>query len=461
MNISIFGLGYVGVVSAACFAKLGHDIIGVDVNEEKVALINRGKSPIIEAQLGDLLEQGVGSGRIIATSDQIEAIARTEVSLICVGTPSQPNGNLNMDAVEAVCRQIGSAIAAKTGKHTVIIRSTVLPGALKGRIIPLLEAACGGKVGEAFGLAHNPEFLREGSAVEDFFNPPKTVIGAIDEEAARTVSALYDKIDAPVLVTPVEISEMVKYVDNVWHALKVCFGNEIGNLCKAQQIDSHAVMDVFCTDTKLNISTAYLRPGFAFGGSCLPKDTRALLHRAKELDVQLPLLSSILESNRLQIERAIRLIAARGRKKISILGFSFKAGTDDLRESPVVEVIERLIGKGYDVRLYDANVSLAALTGANKNYILNVIPHISNLLVENIDQALEHGDVVVVGNHAPEFNAIPDKLRADQHLIDFVRLKNIAHLGDGYEGINWGSQIEKDAPTQASPVHRRESAGAV
>jgi GDP-mannose 6-dehydrogenase len=461
MRISIFGLGYVGVVSAACFAKLGHTVIGVDVNPEKVNLINSGKSPIVEAQLNDLLRDSVRFGRIHATTDHNEAVAGSDISLVCVGTPSQANGKLNIGAVEAVCRQIGEAITRKAGRHAVVIRSTVLPGAMKNAILPILEQATGSRAGIAFSLAHNPEFLREGSAVSDFFSPPKTVIGAVDEEGANLTAELYERIDAPLMITSAEISEMVKYVDNVWHALKVSFGNEIGNLCKAQDIDSHSVMDIFCADTKLNISPAYLKPGFAFGGSCLPKDTRALLHRAKELDVPLPVISGILESNRLQIERALRLVMSLGRKRISVLGFSFKAGTDDLRESPLVELIERLIGKGYDLKLYDSNVSLAALTGANKSYILDVIPHISSLLVENIDDALAHGEVIIVGNRAPEFTAIPPRIRSHQYLFDFVRLENVAHLGDRYEGINWAHPAEAGGQSPARLDDRREPAGAV
>jgi GDP-mannose 6-dehydrogenase len=460
MRISIFGLGYVGVVSAACFAKLGHTVVGVDIDPGKVDLINDARSPVVEAQLEGLLRDSVRFGRIRATRDHIQAVAGTDLSLVCVGTPGQANGKLNTGALEAVCRQVGAGIAQKGARHTVVIRSTVLPGTMKGAVQPLLEKETGGRAGIAFSLAHNPDFLREGSAVSDFFSPPKTVIGAIDEEGARRTAELYERIDAPLTITRVEISEMVKYVDNVWHALKVSFGNEIGNLCKAQGIDSHAVMDIVCADAKLNISPAYLKPGFAFGGPCLPKDTRALLDRAKELDVAVPVISGILESNRLQMERAVRLIMSTGRKRISVLGFSFKAGTDDLRESPLVELIERLIGKGYDLRLYDANVSLAALTGANKSYILDAIPQIGSLLVESIDEALAHGEVIIVGNRAPEFTAVPPKIQTHQHLVDFVRLENVAHLGDRYEGINWANPAEAGRLSAARLDDRREPAGA-
>ncbi len=445
LSVSVFGLGYVGVVSAACLAKKGHVVVGIDIDPCKVELINKGETPIVENQLGDLLKKGVTDGLISATTDPRAAVLATDISIVCVGTPSLANGNLNVQAVETVCRQIGEAIKEKGKKHTVVIRSTVLPGTLKDMVLPALEAVTGGKVGERFGLAHNPEFLREGTAVYDFFNPPKTVVGCIDDEAGKQTASLYDGLDAPLIMTTVKVSEMVKYVDNVWHGLKVCFGNEIGNICKAQGIDSHKVMDIFCQDTKLNLSPYYLKPGFAFGGSCLPKDTRALNYRAKELDLKLPLLSSIMESNQQQIERAVRLIMARGKKKISMLGFSFKAGTDDLRESPIVEVIERLLGKGYDLKLYDSNVSLAMLSGANKEYILNTIPHISSLVVTSLDEVMSHGDVIVIGNGSKEFESVPGMLGDNQELVDFVRLQKAESLGERYEGINWEyDSVEKE-----------------
>jgi GDP-mannose 6-dehydrogenase len=461
MRISIFGMGTVGVVSAACLAKLGHTIVGVDISAEKVNRINEGKSPIVEAQVAELLRESVRYGRIRATHDPVEAVVETDLSLVCVGTPGQPSGRLNTGAVESVCQEIGAAIAQKSARHVVAIRSTVLPGTMKAVLLPILERATRSKAGIAFGLAHNPHFLREGTAVSDFFSPPKTVVGAIDEEGARRTAELYDRLHAPLMVTRVEISEMVKVVDNIWHALKVSFGNEIGNLCKAQDIDTHAVMEIFRADTKLNISPAYLKPGFAFGGPCLPKDTRAMLHRAKELDVPLPVISGIMESNRLQIERALRLIMSLGRRRISVLGFSFKPGTDDLRESPLVELIERLIGKGYDLKLYDGYVSLAALTGANKRYVLDAIPQIGSLLVDSIDEALAHGEVIIVGNGAPEFTSVPPKIQSHQHLIDFVRLENVAYLGERYEGINWACPAEAGRLPTARINDRREPASAV
>ncbi len=437
MKVSILGLGYVGVVSAACLAKKGHIIVGGDIARNKVDAINSGLTPIVEAGVDAMLAEAVGNNRVRATLDVDEAVLATDLSLVCVGTPSLENGDLNISAVKHVCSQIGAAIARKGQKHTIVIRSTVLPGTLGKVITPILEDATRGRAGETFRLAHNPEFLREGTAVYDFFNPPITVIGATDPEAADVVASLYAGIDAQLVITSTEVSEMVKYVGNVWHALKVCFGNEIGNLCKAQGVDSHEVMKIFSLDRKLNISPHYLKPAFAFGGSCLPKDTRAIVYRAKELDLRLPLLGSIMDSNRLQVERALNLITSKRKKRIGICGFSFKNGTDDLRESPVVELIERLIGKGYDLRLYDSNVILAALHGANRNYILNVIPHISNLLMDSLDAVLERSELVVIGNHAEEFETVPSRLRSDQLLVDLVRLKDTQGLNSRYDGINW------------------------
>ncbi len=264
-----------------------------------------------------------------------------------------------------------------------------------------------------------------------------TVIGADAATAAARTAQLYDGIEAPLVTTSIETSEMVKYADNVWHALKVCFGNEIGNVCKAAGIDSHEVMDIFCRDTKLNISPTYLKPGFAFGGSCLPKDTRAIVHLARSLDLDVPVLASILPSNEVQIERATKRIMALGRRRVAVLGFSFKAGTDDLRESPQIELIERLIGKGYDLRLYDRSVNLAALTGANKDYIRNAIPHINSIMVDTIDEALAHGEVVVIGNNAAEFANVPSRLDERQILVDLVGIDGTEQLGDRYDGINW------------------------
>ncbi len=437
VRISVFGLGYVGTVSAGCLAKDGHEVIGVDPIRTKVDLINQGRSPIVEADIGEIISTTVESGLLRATDDAMEAVDKTDVSFVCVGTPSQPNGNLDLRYVRRVCEQIGAVLKSKEGGHVVAIRSTVLPGTVRNIVIPTLEEASGKKAGSDFGVCHNPEFLREGSAVADFNAPPKTVIGELDRCSGDLLATLYQALDAPLIRTELEISEMVKYIDNSWHALKIGFANEIGNLGKVFGVDSHKVMDIFCQDRKLNISCAYLMPGFAFGGSCLPKDLRALAYQAKARDVETPILSSILASNDLQVHRGLDLIINQGHKRVGVLGFSFKAGTDDLRESPLIEVIERLIGKGYDLRIYDKNVKLASLVGANRDFLLNRIPHISRLMVDEIDCVLDHAQTIVVGNQDPEFEQVPARVRNDQVIVDLVRIANSRSEEGRYDGICW------------------------
>ena len=437
MRISIFGLGYVGCVSAACVSSSGHRVIGVDPNEVKVNQINEASSPIIENDLGDLIHQSVSKGLLSATTSGREAILDSDVSFICVGTPSQVNGDLDLEYICNVCEEIGKSIHLKDSFHLVVVRSTMLPGSMRDVVIPILEESSGKVVGKDFGVCINPEFLREGTAVYDFFHPPKIVIGEIDDESGSLLVKLYENINSPLLRTDLRTAEMVKYTDNVWHALKVCFANEIGNFCKELDIDSHQVMDIFCQDKKLNLSSYYLKPGFAFGGSCLPKDVRAFSYKAKTMDLDLPIITSILPNNNLQIQRGLDMILKEGKKKIAILGFSFKAGTDDLRESPIVEIIERLLGKGYDLCLYDHNVHLASLTGANKDYILNVIPHISELMVDNIGAAINDAEVIVIGNNSPEFNDILEKTNQDQVVIDFTRISSSRSIPDRYNGISW------------------------
>lgn len=437
MKLSVFGLGYVGCVSAACFADDGNDVIGVDVNPTKVEIINAGKSPIVEEGISDLMGKVVKSGHLRATTDSERAIRDSDLSLVCVGTPSNQNGSLHLRHVEQVCREIGSVLKTKEQRHIVVIRSTMLPGTVENTVVPALEETSGKKAVRDFGICINPEFLREGSSLKDFHAPPFTLIGADDEETIAALRGLYAKINAPVFVTPLKTAEMVKYVCNCFHALKVSFANEIGNICKALQIDSHEVMHVFCQDTKLNLSPYYLKPGFAFGGSCLPKDLRAINYKAKELDVEVPVLSAILPSNRLQIERAVALITGSGKKRVGVLGFSFKAGTDDLRESPMVTLIETLIGKGFELAIYDRDVSLARLVGANKEYIEREIPHISKLMRDTIDAVLSDCEIVIIGNQAEEFRGVADRLRMDQHLIDLVRLFEGRTSNENYQGICW------------------------
>jgi GDP-mannose 6-dehydrogenase len=438
-SVSVFGLGYVGCVSAACFARDGHAVIGVDANPAKVEMINAGTATIVEAGIGELVSEMAASGRLRATMDPQEAVEQSRVSLICVGTPSRPNGSIDLSYVERVCAQIGQALRAKATRHTVVLRSTVLPGTLDTVVVPALEASSGRTAGRDFGVCVNPEFLREGTSIQDFDDPPFTLIGTDDCAAVEIVRSLYVGIDgAGIRVTAPRVAEMVKYVCNSFHGVKVAFANEVGNVCKALGVDSHEVMRLFCEDTKLNISAKYLRPGFAFGGSCLPKDLRAVLYRAKQLDVETPLLAATLESNRKQIARAYDMVLATGRRRVGVLGMSFKAGTDDLRESPVVALIEMLIGKGLNLAIYDGDVSRARLIGANREYIEREIPHIWSLMRGSVQEVLAHADVVLIGNNAPEFREIGHCLRKEQTVIDLVRaLERGATAGVDYRGICW------------------------
>ena len=437
-SISVFGLGYVGCVSAACFAKEGHTVIGVDVNPGKVDMIRAGKATIVEMGIGELVAEMAASGRLQATTDVAEAVRDTSVSLICVGTPSRANGSLDLSYVERVCEQVGAALKGKQARHTIVIRSTVLPGTIHGLVIPALERTSGKRAGADFGVCGNPEFLREGTSIRDFYDPPFTLVGADDAETGRTVAALYDGIEAQVHIVPVRTAEMVKYACNCFHGLKVAFANEIGNVCKEAGVDSHEVMKIFCEDRKLNISPYYLRPGFAFGGSCLPKDLRALIYKARSLDVDVPVLAATLDSNRKQIERAFDLVMATGRKRVGVLGLSFKAGTDDLRESPMVTLIEMLIGKGVQLAIYDPYVTSSRLMGANREYIEREIPHIWELMRGSTKEVLESSDAVIIGNSAGEFREIQGHLRADQPVVDLVRAFG-PRTSDGvaYQGICW------------------------
>jgi GDP-mannose 6-dehydrogenase len=437
MKICVLGLGYVGAVSAGCLAKDGHEVIGVDPERTKVELINAGRSPIIEKDIGLIIQEQVAAGRLSATTEVEHAVRHTDLALVCVGTPSQPNGGIDLKYVRRVCEQIGAVLQAHAGAPVIVMRSTMLPGTMRELVIPTLERASGKKAGEEFGLCINPEFLREGTAVHDYYHPPKTVIGEVNRASGDLLAALYAKTPGPLIRTDIATAEMVKYADNAWHALKVGFANEVGSLCKALGVDAHRVMEIFCQDQKLNLSPYYLKPGFAFGGSCLPKDLRALLYKAKTLDVGLPILSSILPSNQLHIERGVQAVVDKGNREIGILGISFKAGTDDLRESPMVELTERLIGKGYDVRVYDRNVSLACIHGANRDYILNKIPHLARLMVPTIDEVLEHARTLVIGNGAPEFADVPRRIGKGQSVIDFVRVSESRSIAGVYEGLCW------------------------
>jgi GDP-mannose 6-dehydrogenase len=436
MKVSVIGLGYVGTVVAGCLAKSGHEVIGVDVQSDKVGLVNAGKSPIIEPEIDAIIGDRVAAAHLTATTSLETAVALTDVVLVCVGTPGLANGRVDLTHLKRVCEQIGAALHTHPGAPVVVIRSTVPPGTTRNVLIPLLEAASGRTAGVEFGVCFNPEFLREGTAVRDFYDPPQTVVGELNHASGDVLAKLYNGLPGPLVRTDLETAEMVKYVCNTWHALKIGFANEIGRLCKAVGIDGHRVMDTFCRDHKLNISASYLKPGFAFGGMCLPKDLRALLSEARARDVAVPILSAVLPSNQLELDLGVSAVIDAGHRKVGILGISFKAGTDDLRESPMIELAERLIGKGFDVRIYDRNVNMAKVSGANRDYVLHRIPHISCLLLESIDALLEHAETVVIGNAAPEFGAVASRVTAQQHVVDLVRIADARATSGAYAGLN-------------------------
>ncbi|MBO0867807.1 MAG: UDP-glucose/GDP-mannose dehydrogenase family protein [Micromonosporaceae bacterium] len=438
MRISVFGLGYVGSVSAACLAARGHQVVGVDVNPAKVEQVSRGQAPVVEERIGELTAEVVASGALRATTDVAEAIASTDLSLICVGTPSAHNGSLSTVYLERVCEQIGTELSTKDSWHTVVLRSTMLPGTCTNLLIPVLEKASGKTAGVGFGVATNPEFLREGSSVKDFFEPSKTVIGEYDSTSADLVATLYQGLPGELFRVPVPVAEMTKYADNAFHGLKIAFANEVGAICHALGVDSHQVMDVFLADRKLNVSPAYLRPGFAFGGSCLPKDLRGLVYAARTADVSVPLLSHVLPANDEHLRRAFNLVAATGLRRVGLFGLSFKPGTDDLRESPLVELAERLLGKGYELRIYDANVTLSRLLGANREYVESRLPHLAELLTNSVDEVLDHAQVCVVGCADDAVLSALERA-GDRTVIDLIRLPDAGarRAEPGYVGLGW------------------------
>ncbi|MEM7129004.1 MAG: nucleotide sugar dehydrogenase [Chloroflexota bacterium] len=441
MNIAVFGLGYVGCVTTACLARDGHSVIGVDIQTEKVADFNQGISPMIEPGLDELLDQGVQSGCISATTSVIDAVECSDLAIVCVGTPSQANGDLDLSYVERVCHEIGNVLARKSGYTVVSIRSTMLPGRAKEQLIPTLESASGKRVGDDFGFVINPEFLREGTAIADFDTPPYTIIGEYDQRSGDVVAELYQSLDAEIFRMDLGAAEMLKYSSNAFHALKVVFANEIGNLCQAYGVDSHQVMDVFTHDTKLNLSPNYLKPGAAFGGSCLGKDTRALLYAARQRDLRVPVLESILPSNQLQIEKALNILLREENRKVGIVGLSFKPDTDDLRESPAVELVERLVGKGFKVRIYDKQVSLGDLRGSNELFISNAIPHIHSLMCDTLEKTVAESESIVITKNLnkDEYQSLKRSLSPKHSLIDLVRLNGrlIPGFRGSYHGICW------------------------
>lgn len=438
MKVVIFGLGYVGTVSAACLADIGHEVIGTDINSVKVEMINQGKSPIVENQIDELVMKGVQTGKLCATTGDAADFDGADAAIICVGTPNQEDGSHSLDSVKRTCERIGQNIHRMADYPIIVMRSTVIPGTTEKLVIPIIEAESGKREGDDFGICFNPEFLREGTSIFDFYNPPFTVLGCRLKKTYERIHPLYKVIDAPVYQTEIRVAEMVKMISNTYHAAKITFANEVAKICKEYGIDSYQVMDLFCQDTKLNISSAYLKPGFAFGGSCLPKDIKALMYMGRQKNLDLPFIESIMRSNEGQIKAGFDLIAKTNKKQVGFLGFSFKDGTDDLRYSAQVELIERLIGKGYNVRLYDRNVSLAKIYGANKEFIEKEIPHISSLMCKSMEEVINHSEVIVIGNKDQSFTKVFELLKPGQIIVDLVRIINERpNLNGQYRGIGW------------------------
>ena len=437
-KISVFGLGYVGAVSLACLARDGHRVTGVDIDPVKLELIRARKSPILEEGIQELMRDVVSSGRVTVTNDAAQAIRDTEVSFVCVGTPSAPNGSQDLTAILRLCEQIGAALALKDEFHTIVIRSTVQPGTVEEKIEPILERASGKKAGIDFGVCFQPEFLREGSSIRDYDHPPYTIVGGNCEAAVNAVREIFQHLDTRFLVTNIRVAEALKMSCNAFHALKITFANEIGRISQALGIDAHEVMRLVCADKRLNISPAYLKPGFAFGGSCLPKDLRALTNIARQHDIVLPMLSSLLDSNRVHIDHAVEKILKLGRPRVGMLGLSFKTGTDDLRESPLVLVAKRLLGEGCELRIFDPEVQLSRLLGANRSYIDANIPHLGELLCPDIESMMDPSEVILVGLQQSALNdALQARVRPEQFVLDLVNLPNRDLLRCRYEGICW------------------------
>jgi GDP-mannose 6-dehydrogenase len=438
MKVSIFGIGYVGTVSGGCLADFGHNVICVDVNPKKIAMLNSGRSPIVEAGIDELVSAGVTGGRLQASADADEAVVDTDVSFICVGTPSSPDGGLSLAAVDRTIATIGGAIRQKKTPHTVVMRSTVPPGTAERHVIPLLEETSGRRLGDSLKYYVNPEFLREGSAVRDFHAPPFTVIGAPEADDAALLQKMYASIDAPAQICSYGVAESVKYLSNVYHSVKLAFANEAGAVLAARGIDAREAFRIFCEDRTLNVSSAYLRPGFAFGGSCLPKDLRGFLALADEAHLPAPFLGQVLPSNSLIVERAYEAIVSHGRQRISLFGLAFKQGTDDLRESPFVLLAERLLGKGFELRIFDRSVEMARLMGSNREYIDSEIPHLARLMAASPAEALDGSRMAVVGHIGEEDRpALLSALR-DVTVLDLVGIPALKFCpGIRYQGLCW------------------------
>ncbi len=451
MNISIFGLGYVGCVGAACLAKLGHHVIGVDVNENKVRLINEGKPTIIEEGIAELCAEAHAAGRMHATMDATEAVMSSDISFIVVGTPSSKEGHLNLNYIFAVATRIGQALKEKQGFHIIAIRSTVLPGTNE-KVGKIIEQESGKRRNIDFAVVSNPEFLREGTSVKDYFNPPLTLIGTDNAQAEAQMRELYKDIPAELICTDIKVAEIMKYVNNTYHALKIVFGNEVGNICKGLDIDSHKVMEIFCKDRQLNISPYYFKPGFAYGGSCLPKDMKALRALAHDLYVEVPVIDSIHPSNEKQKDNAVQAILSKGKRKVGILGLSFKSGTDDLRCSPIVDVVERLLGKGCEIRIYDKNVVVSELTGTNKDFIMAKIPHLQHFVTSDLDSVCTQSGVLVVTNKENEFAHLLEQY-PHKIVIDLVRQWRDVDYEGHYEGLSWGD-INQNRGAQKQAINK-------
>ncbi len=437
MNISIFGIGYVGAVSAACLARDGHRVLAVDVNPSKVEDINAGRSPIVEKGLPELIAAMAQDGRLSASSDLKAAVLDSELSLVCVGTPSRQNGSLELTYAVRVAEQLGEVLATKAEFHSVVFRSTMVPGSMEDVIVPALEKASGKQAGVDFGVGYYPEFLRESSAIADYDAPGAVVFGSMDATTLERLHALQPDVPIRPTETPIRVAETIKYFNNAWHALKISFSNEAGNICRALDVDSHQVMEILCSDTRLNISPAYMKPGFAFGGSCLPKDLRALRFRARELDVATPILDGVMNANAVQLDRGYRLVEAAGKRKIGMIGLSFKSGTDDLRESPLLLLAETLIGKGYDLRIFDPNIRISRLTGANLAYVRERMPHIASLLCENLDEMIAHAETIVIGHKKLGADVIGRAEIKEKYIVDLVRVDPSLRSDASYEGLCW------------------------